>query len=85
MILGEGGTDATRAFEDVQHSNEARELLKEYLVGYSSEVRKPSPKSGWTLSRSDRRMCRCLRMTVPCRQKPRTNRGKDIEPNLMSP
>lgn len=38
MLLGEGGRDASKAWDDVQHSAEARELMKDYLVGYSFEV-----------------------------------------------
>ncbi|KAI1390439.1 cytochrome b5-like heme/steroid binding domain-containing protein [Hypoxylon trugodes] len=37
VLLGEGGKDATKAFEDVQHSDEAKELMEDYLVGYCSE------------------------------------------------
>ncbi|KAF8076701.1 cytochrome b5-like heme/steroid binding domain-containing protein [Lyophyllum atratum] len=33
VILAEGGQDATEAFEDVGHSDEARALLPEMLVG----------------------------------------------------
>lgn len=38
MLLGEAGKDSTKGFEDVQHSDEAKELMKEYLVGYCPEV-----------------------------------------------
>lgn len=31
--MGECGRDATEAFEDVGHSDEARDMLKQYLVG----------------------------------------------------
>ncbi|OJI99839.1 hypothetical protein ASPVEDRAFT_148835 [Aspergillus versicolor CBS 583.65] len=37
VLLGEGGKDATKAWEDVQHSEEAKELMKDYLVGYCIE------------------------------------------------
>lgn len=37
-LLGEAGKDATNAFEEIQHSEDARELLKEYLVGECPEV-----------------------------------------------
>ncbi|KIJ69843.1 hypothetical protein HYDPIDRAFT_104471 [Hydnomerulius pinastri MD-312] len=33
VILAEGGKDATEAFEDVGHSDEARELLPAMLIG----------------------------------------------------
>jgi len=33
VILAEAGKDATQAFEDVGHSDEARELLPNLLVG----------------------------------------------------
>lgn len=39
VLVGEAGKDATKAFEDVQHTDEAKELMEEYLVGYCSEVR----------------------------------------------
>ena len=32
------GGDATEAFEDVGHSTDARELMKDYLVGELPEV-----------------------------------------------
>lgn len=33
MLLDEGGRDATESFEDVGHSDDARELLKKYYIG----------------------------------------------------
>jgi len=33
VLLGEGGKDATEAFEDVGHSDEARELMTKFEVG----------------------------------------------------
>ncbi|KAM0787975.1 hypothetical protein ACM66B_006177 [Microbotryomycetes sp. NB124-2] len=33
VLMGEAGRDATDAFEDVGHSEEARALLKKYYVG----------------------------------------------------
>jgi cytochrome b involved in lipid metabolism len=41
VLLGEAGSDATKAWEEVQHSDDAKELMKDYLVGYCPEV---SPK-----------------------------------------
>jgi len=38
VLLGECGRDATEAFEDVGHSDEAREMLSQYLVGVAPEV-----------------------------------------------
>jgi hypothetical protein len=38
VLYGEAGRDATEAFEDVGHSDEAREILDKYLVGTCSEV-----------------------------------------------
>ncbi|KIX06652.1 uncharacterized protein Z518_04628 [Rhinocladiella mackenziei CBS 650.93] len=40
-LLDVAGTDATEAFEDVGHSDEARALLKGFLVG---EFKQTSPK-----------------------------------------
>lgn len=37
-MLGEGGRDATEAFEDVGHSDEARSILEKYYVGLGPEV-----------------------------------------------
>lgn len=42
VMLGEGGRDATEAFEDVGHSDEAREILAKYYVGRGPEVRSSS-------------------------------------------
>ncbi|GAA5863905.1 hypothetical protein JCM8547_005276 [Rhodosporidiobolus lusitaniae] len=33
VLFGEAGRDATEAFEDVGHSDEAREILAKYYVG----------------------------------------------------
>jgi cytochrome b involved in lipid metabolism len=41
VLLGEAGRDATEAFEDVGHSDEARALLDQYFVGNGPEVRSP--------------------------------------------
>lgn len=40
MLFGEAGRDATEAFEDVGHSDEAREILTKYHVGSCTEVRR---------------------------------------------
>lgn len=37
-MLGAGGEDATKAWEDIQHSEEAQEMMQRYLVGYCPEV-----------------------------------------------
>ncbi|KAI9266119.1 cytochrome b5 [Sporodiniella umbellata] len=38
VLIDEGGKDATEAFEDIGHSDEAREMLEEYLVGTLDEA-----------------------------------------------
>lgn len=38
VLFGESGRDATEAFEDVGHSDEARALLDKYYVGEGPEV-----------------------------------------------
>ncbi|GAA5937046.1 cytochrome b5-like heme/steroid binding domain-containing protein [Sporobolomyces koalae] len=46
VLFGEAGRDATEAFEDVGHSDEARALLKKYYVGEGPEGTAPAaPKS----------------------------------------
>lgn len=43
-MLDVGGQDATEAFEDVGHSDEARETLDQLLVGsLKRQVRQPVP------------------------------------------
>ena len=42
-MLEEAGRDATEAFEDVGHSDEAREILAKYYVGEGPEVSRPFP------------------------------------------
>ncbi|BGP37492.1 hypothetical protein JCM10450v2_001397 [Rhodotorula kratochvilovae] len=37
VLFGEAGRDATEAFEDVGHSDEAREILAKYYVGEGPE------------------------------------------------
>ena len=39
ILLEHAGQDSTEAFEDVGHSTDAREMLKEYLIGDLIEVR----------------------------------------------
>ena len=47
MLITEGGKDATEAFEDVGHSDDARALLPPMLVGEleGAEVSSPSSSS----------------------------------------
>lgn len=33
MLLEQAGKDATESFEDVGHSTDAREMLKQYFIG----------------------------------------------------
>ena len=61
-MIENAGIDSTEAFEDVGHSSDAREMLKEYLIGELQEADKKGtldtgPKStsagnednpGWT-------------------------------------
>lgn len=48
VLLDVLGIDATESFEDVGHSNDARELLKDYLLGdlHEDDHKKGNPKSG---------------------------------------
>lgn len=39
VISEEGGTDATRAFDDVGHSSDAKTILAKYKIGEIVEVR----------------------------------------------
>ena len=38
ILIENAGDDATEAFEDVGHSSDAREMLKDYLIGELVEV-----------------------------------------------
>ncbi|KAI8992069.1 cytochrome b5-like heme/steroid binding domain-containing protein [Mycotypha africana] len=40
VLVDEAGKDATEAFEDIGHSDEAREILKKYLIGTLDEESK---------------------------------------------
>lgn len=44
MLLDVGGQDATEAFEDVGHSDEAREILEGLLVGKLKRKVFPQPQ-----------------------------------------
>ncbi|NXM33950.1 CYB5B protein, partial [Oxyruncus cristatus] len=44
VLLEQAGRDATESFEDVGHSTDAREMLKQYYIGEVHPVR-PSCKS----------------------------------------
>lgn len=49
VLLDVGGQDATEAFEDVGHSDEAREILNGLLVGNVKRAPgDPAPKAGAT-------------------------------------
>ena len=39
VLFENSGIDGTEPFEDVGHSSDARELMKEYLIGQIQEVR----------------------------------------------
>ncbi|KAH8555156.1 cytochrome b5-like heme/steroid binding domain-containing protein [Umbelopsis sp. PMI_123] len=41
VLLDEGAKDATEAFEDVGHSDEARELLEKYFIGEVDKASTP--------------------------------------------
>ncbi len=38
-MIENAGDDSTEAFEDVGHSSDAREMMKDYLIGELVEVR----------------------------------------------
>ena len=38
ILIENAGTDATEAFEDVGHSTDAREMMKDYCIGELNEV-----------------------------------------------
>ncbi len=38
MLIDQAGRDATEAFEDVGHSSDARNLMKQYKIGELCEV-----------------------------------------------
>jgi cytochrome b involved in lipid metabolism len=37
-LIENAGDDSTEAFEDVGHSSDAREMMKDYLIGELAEV-----------------------------------------------
>jgi len=52
VLLEQAGRDATESFEDVGHSTDAREMLKQYYIGEvhpvrTSWLRRPLPDIGW--------------------------------------
>lgn len=48
VLLDVAGTESTDAFEDVGHSNDARDMLVDYLIGdvHDDDKRKDAPKVG---------------------------------------
>ncbi|KIM94127.1 hypothetical protein OIDMADRAFT_45903 [Oidiodendron maius Zn] len=55
VLLDVGGQDATEAFEDVGHSDEAREVLQGLVIGdLKREPGDPKPKVSAPISSSDR-------------------------------
>ncbi|NXC41454.1 CYB5B protein, partial [Penelope pileata] len=48
VLLEQAGRDATESFEDVGHSTDAREMLKQYYIGEIHPVRtSPLSNMGW--------------------------------------
>ncbi|KAJ0261694.1 Cytochrome b5 isoform E [Hirschfeldia incana] len=45
VLLSSAGKDATFDFEDVGHSDEARELMKEYYIGEIDSSTVPAPRT----------------------------------------
>lgn len=52
VLLEQAGGDATESFEDVGHSTDARDLMKEYLVGelHEKDKKHKNIKTSTTLS-----------------------------------
>eukprot|EP00096_Caligus_rogercresseyi_P002858 TRINITY_DN1518_c0_g2_i1.p1 TRINITY_DN1518_c0_g2~~TRINITY_DN1518_c0_g2_i1.p1 ORF type:complete len:132 (+),score=46.70 TRINITY_DN1518_c0_g2_i1:266-661(+) len=46
VIIENGGLDSTEAFEDVGHSSDAREMMKDFLIGELSESDRKGPSKG---------------------------------------
>ncbi|KAK4003131.1 hypothetical protein OUZ56_004912 [Daphnia magna] len=55
VLMEQAGKDATEPFEDVGHSTDARELLKEYLIGSlpENEAKKVSEKNPANWAKKD--------------------------------
>ncbi|XP_040568699.1 cytochrome b5 [Lepeophtheirus salmonis] len=57
VLIENGGMDSTEAFEDVGHSSDAREMMKDYLIGELSETdRKGSSSTGiktWNFEKTE--------------------------------
>lgn len=45
--MEQAGGDATESFEDVGHSSDAREMLKQYYIGDVHPVRTSWARSAW--------------------------------------
>ncbi|NXU85536.1 CYB5B protein, partial [Xiphorhynchus elegans] len=48
VLLEQAGRDATESFEDVGHSTDAREMLKQYYIGEVHPVRPSWCESFWS-------------------------------------
>jgi len=57
VLLEQAGKDGTESFEDVGHSTDARNMMKEYLVGELNDEDKTGSKEGsapkWVDSNND--------------------------------
>lgn len=56
ILLEQAGTDATEHFEDVGHSTDARDMMKDYLIGELTEVDKMEirdQKKDWSSASDD--------------------------------
>ncbi|KAI8140103.1 cytochrome b5 [Fennellomyces sp. T-0311] len=69
VLIDETGKDATEAFEDIGHSDEAREMLEKYYIGEVDEKSRTPEKSYSTLRAGelpeDEKKGSILRFLVP--------------------
>ncbi|CAO3681871.1 unnamed protein product [Umbelopsis ramanniana] len=67
VLLDEGAKDATESFEDVGHSDEARELLEKYYIGEVDKASAPVKpvKATSTSTSADAPQGNPLRIIVP--------------------
>ncbi|XP_048966717.1 cytochrome b5 type B isoform X1 [Canis lupus dingo] len=67
VLLEQAGADASESFEDVGHSSDAREMLKQYYIGdvHPDDLKPESGSKLLVVLDFAHHRCHCLRFPVP--------------------
>ncbi|XP_042776692.1 cytochrome b5 type B isoform X1 [Panthera leo] len=90
VLMEQAGADASESFEDVGHSSDAREMLKQYYIGdvHPNDLKPESgskdPSKDATCKRTGTRKLAVARKTVLCLSLPRLPARVDLSKLLVT-